>query len=70
MMMMMGGVYEELRNGDDEQVCVLHPDPVVLEINRLENQLKGLILIMVYACMCICMFLFVELSVLSVIVVV
>lgn len=26
--------------GDDHQLCLAHPDPVVLELNRLQNQLK------------------------------
>lgn len=28
----------------DELTGLAHPDPVVLELNRLQNQLKGLIL--------------------------
>ncbi|CDP04518.1 unnamed protein product [Coffea canephora] len=26
--------------GDDHQLCLVHPDPVVLELNRLQNQLR------------------------------
>lgn len=26
--------------GDDHQLCLVHPDPLVLELNRLQNQLK------------------------------
>lgn len=30
--------------GTDELTGLAHPDPVVLELNRLQNQLKGMIL--------------------------
>lgn len=33
--------FDELKLGGVEELSLAHPDPVVLELNRLQNQLKG-----------------------------
>lgn len=33
--------FDELKLGRVDELSLAHPDPVVLELNRLQNQLKG-----------------------------
>lgn len=40
--------YDELKLGGAEEFSVSHPDPVVLELNRLQNQLKGFLFLLDY----------------------
>lgn len=34
--------FNEVKLGGVEELSLAHPDPVVLEFNRLQNQIKGL----------------------------